>query len=153
MALVVLAATTFAVRELWRRRGTPTVGEALKVGESKTVEFKSVYQWDPDRGEAIPDKRLVILRAIIGFLNADGGTLYISVGEDQSGRPYVCGIEKDLEIFEGNMNELRRNLIQLVASRVGSQFSLCIADHVETVGDDVCWIIFVQRAPKPAFVH
>jgi hypothetical protein len=153
LAFSVLAALSFAVRELWRRRDTPTVEEALKVGESKTVEFKSAYQWDPDKGVALPDKRLAILKAVAGFLNADGGTLYIGIGEDKSGRPYVCGIEKDLEIFSGNMDKLRLDLSHLIASRVGAQFSPCIADDVETIRDNVCWIVSVQRAPKPAFVR
>jgi hypothetical protein len=153
LAFSVLAALGFAARELWRRRDIPTVAEALKVGESKTVEFKSAYQWDPDKGTALPDKRLVILKAIAGFLNADGGALYIGIGEDKSGRPYVCGIERDLEIFSGNMDKLRLDLSHLIASRVGAQFSPCIADHVETIRDNVCWIVSVQRAPKPVFVR
>jgi Putative DNA-binding domain len=154
LAFLVLVAFGFAARELWRRRETPTVEEALKVGESKTVEFKSTYQWDPDKGVALPDKRLVILKAITGFLNADGGTLYIGVGEDRSTkRPYVCGLEKDLDIVSGNLDKLRRDLVQLIGSRVGSEFAPCIADSVETVGNNVCWIVSVQRGPKPAWVH
>jgi hypothetical protein len=153
LAFLVLVAATFAVRELRRRRDRPTVEEALKVGESKTVEFKSTYQWDPNKGLAFPDKRLVILKAVAGFLNADGGTLYIGIGEDKSGYPSVCGLKEDLKIVSGNMDKLRLDLAHLITSRVGAQFSPFIADHVEPVGDNVCWIVSVQSAPKPAFVR
>jgi schlafen family protein len=153
LTFIMLLALGFVARELRRYRHTPTIEEALKVGESKTVEFKSTYQWDPDRGVVLPERRLVILKAISGFLNADGGTLYIGIAEDSSGRPYVCGLAKDLDYVSGNMDKLRRDLVQLVAARVGSQYAPCIAEHVESVGDAVCWIVSVQRAPEPAFVR
>ncbi len=153
LALTVALALAFTVRELLRQQNTLTVQEALKVGESKTVEFKSTYRWDPDQGKDVPDRRLVVLKSIAGFLNADGGTLYIGVGEDRSGRPTVCGLKNDLEIMGGNIDKLRRDLTHLTAARIGTQFAPCIADRIDRVQDELCWVVTAKRAPEPAFVR
>ena len=153
LVLTVALAFAFAVRELLRQQNTLTVQEALKVGESKTVEFKSTYRWDPDQGKDVPDRRLVILKSIAGFLNADGGTIYIGVAEDRSGRPTVCGLKNDLEIMGGNIDKLRRDLTQMTAARIGTQFAPCIADRIDRVQNELCWVVTAKRAPEPAFVR
>ncbi len=117
------------------------------------MEFKSTYHWDPDKGRAIDERRLAILRAIAGFLNADGGTLFIGVQQDNSGQANVRGLREDLELASNNQDELRLRLASQIADRIGSQFSRFVTDRIEQVNGKHCWVVEVKGGPEPAYVR
>lgn len=61
--------------------------------ENNTTEFKSSIVFVPSSSAANIDEQLkTITKTIAGFLNKDGGTIYLGVND--SGK--VCGIESDL---------------------------------------------------------
>ena len=155
LSLVVCLALTivFAAREFSHRRGALTIEEALKVGESKTVEFKSTYHWDVKLGSPKDERRLDVLRSIAGFLNTDGGNLYIGVSEDQSGRPVICGLEDDLRLLNNSKDKLQRSLRDLITTRIGPEFSPFITDRIEEVQSKLCWTVAVDPSPTPVFVR
>jgi hypothetical protein len=146
-------ATVFAAGVFSGRRSTLSVEEALRVGESKTVEFKSTLYWDTKLRQQKEERRLDILRAIGGFLNTDGGNLYIGVSEDQSGRPVLRGVDEDLKLMHNSEDKLQRSLRDLITTRIGAEFSPFITDRIERVQDKLCWIVTVDPSPTPVFVR
>jgi hypothetical protein len=153
IAITGIAAFAFAAHRA-RLRHTPVgLNEALSVGESKTVEFKSTYFWDTSKGKNNDECRLNVLRAIAGFLNADGGTLFIGVAQDDTRHADVCGISGDLNATGGDKDSLRLKLASQIAERIGSPFSRFVSDRIEDIDGKSVWIVDVQPGDEPAWVR
>ena len=80
--------------------------------ETFEVEFKSTARWNLQEG--CKDKRMedAVVKTIAGFLNADGGTLFIGVGDDRQ----IIGLGYDLTLVkpanaDGLVNWLTTHLI------------------------------------------
>jgi hypothetical protein len=151
--LLVLVAIGFVLPELLRSLKSPSVEEAIRIGESKTVEFKSTYRWDTKLGANNDQLRYEVLKAIVGFLNTDGGTLYIGIEEDSAGKGRVRGIAEDLQTERGNTDQLRRNLFDLITERIGKHVAPYVTDRLDTVDGSLCWVISVKRSPIEAFIR
>lgn len=158
IALVTALVTTglgiiFLFPEFFRKPPYLTIEEALKAGEGKHIEFKSTFQCCVGSPEKVNDKRLVILKAIAGFLNGDGGNLFIGIMETPPDPPVLRGIPEDMGLVHDNTDEMRRTLTGLITDRIGRQFSDLISDRIEDRNGKLCWIITVGRSPEPAFVR
>jgi hypothetical protein len=153
LGLVVLSILAFVLREFWRDFEAPTVAEALRVGESKTVEFKSTYHWDVELAAHNDQLRYEVLKAIVAFLNTDGGTIYIGVEEDNAGKGTVRGIAEDVQIERGNIDRLRRNLFDLITDKIGKHVAPYITDRIETIEGALCWVVTVKQSPVEAFIR
>jgi hypothetical protein len=154
----IIALSTFALGlifllpTIFRKHTQVSIDDALKTGEGKHIEFKSTFQCSFGSPEKVNDKRLIILKAIAGFLNGDGGTLFIGIMEQPPDPPFVRGLPEDLELVQNNTDSMRRTLISLIADKIGKQFSDFISDRLEERNGKLCWIITVTRSPEPAFV-
>jgi type I restriction enzyme, R subunit len=87
--------------------------ELIERDESFEVEFKSTARWN--LREKCKDKRIedAVVKTVAGFLNADGGTLFIGVADD--GR--VLGLDHDVPLVkpsngDGFVNWLTTHLIK-----------------------------------------
>lgn len=152
--------SVFLFPMVFLRKRNITIEEALRSGEGKHIEFKSTFQCrvrDESKlhepAEKDNEKRLAILKAIAGFLNGDGGTLFIGIMEQPPDPPFIRGLPEDLELVENNQDSLRRILISIIVDRIGKQFSDLISDRIEDYQGRLCWIISVSRSPEPAFVR
>ena len=92
-----------------------TPSEALPP-ESGTREYKATFEWDSRSGQRNPGLAHASLRTVCAFLNSEGGTLVVGVGDDLS----VIGLEGDFasikdekkeDTFEGRLRELMKNHI------------------------------------------
>jgi type I restriction enzyme R subunit len=120
--------------------------ELIKMGESKTLEFKSTLRWNL-REDKKDDKLIThsVLKTIAAFLNTAGGDLLIGVADDGS----LTGIEQDR--FE-NDDEFMRHLAQAVRNGLGDRASTCIDPKTQIVqGKTVC-LVSCQRSPEPVFL-
>lgn len=142
--LAIVTALALLTRELFGQPREVTLEEALKVGESETIEFKSTFQWDVKQGKRNEDRRLDILKSIAGFLNAKGGILLIGVEEDQNGVPRLCGISEDLNEMGGSKDRLQRLLRDLITERIGPQFAPFIDERFEEHDQKLCWIFLLS---------
>lgn len=126
-----------------------TLEDFLSLEESQTLEFKSSARWNVRAG--IPDKKMehVIVKAICGLLNAEGGTLLIGVNDaadvvglaDDFG---TLGKKQDRDGFELFLRQLLDNALSIpTAGKVKIRF--------ESSGEkDVC-IVSVTPSAKPIF--
>ena len=145
--LIALIVLLFVGHELLNRANRLTLEEALKLGESLTVEFKSTFQWDVYQGKSDNERILDILKSIAGFLNAKGGTLFIGVVEDKTGALTVCGISQDLKLNENSTDKLQRRLHDFITTRIGAKFAPFIEDHFEEAAGQLCWVVVVVACP------
>lgn len=69
----------------WRPTPLTEIEDAMIPPEGQRVEYKASLEWDTGRAARNKDHLTAALRAVCGFLNTEGGTLYIGV--DDSGHP------------------------------------------------------------------
>lgn len=74
------------------RMSAPKKGAKLDLAENSTTEFKTSIIFSPEENRPSSSQPLKIAQELAGFMNADGGDLYLGV--DDSG--YVVGIQNDL---------------------------------------------------------
>lgn len=154
VALVTIVLNlAFIFPHLLRRQSHVTIEDAIKVGEGKHIEFKSTFQCVVGNPEKVVEKRLEILKAIAGFLNGDGGTLFIGIMEAPPAPPIIRGMPEDLEVVQNSTDVMRRTLTGLISDRIGKQYSDLINEHIEERDGKLCWVISVTRSPEPAFVR
>lgn len=103
---------------------TYSIGELVSEGENTEVEFKSTLRINLHTGEKDSKMEFTCLRAMAGFINRQGGTLFIGVADD--GEP--LGIEADKFPSEDKMY---LHLDNLIKERLGSQSMLYIHPRFE----------------------
>ncbi len=112
------------------------------------MEFKSTARFNVRIGGV--DKRLehVIVKAVCGFLNADGGTLLIGV--DDEGR--VLGLEEDMRtISRPGRDSYELYLRQLLDSNLSTPTAGLVSIRFEDgEGREVC-LVSVLSSAKPVF--
>lgn len=113
----IKADTEFAERVAEQLRGAKAFfavssEELLAKDETFDVEFKSTARWNLREGRK--DRRIedAVVKAVAGFLNTDGGTLFIGVDDDGQ----AIGLEHDLPLVkpqnaDGLLNWLTTHLI------------------------------------------
>jgi len=120
--------------------GEDGISALITRDESHHLEFKSTLRWDLAHNRTNKDLEDVAVKAAVGFLNADGGTLVIGVGPDHS----VIGLEHDYESsasikdrdgFERHLNALLRKTVD---AAVLSSFITMTFHAVD--GDDLCQV-------------
>jgi len=99
------------------RVGSASPMEGATLVEGPRVEFKAAFDWNSSRGERSAELRMGVLRTIVGFMNSEGGTLYIGMSDDGT----VTGIQEELrtlqdphpqDVFEGRVREAIKNHIE-----------------------------------------
>jgi hypothetical protein len=130
-------------------RATETVTDLLSSGESETLEFKSSARWNVRAG--MPDKKMeqVVVKAVCGFLNAQGGTLLIGVDDERR----VVGLANDFKTLGAKPD--RDGFELFLRQRLDSDLSVPTAGVIkirfEKMGDlDVC-VVSVAASGRPVF--
>lgn len=123
--------------------------EAILRGENDFVEFKSSMRWDYRENCVNKTLEYVIAKTISGFLNTEGGTLFIGVEDDGD----ICGIEKDYSTIRNkNRDGFRLRFVEIVNNYLGKGFHEYISEKIETIdGKDIC-IVNVSQSGTPVFV-
>jgi hypothetical protein len=132
--------------------------ETIAAGETAYVEFKPAIWYD--YGRAVNDSNYKIkkeenvsdniVRTVAGFLNADGGTLFIGVSDD--GEAY--GLEGDLKLTgRKDLDGLENELNQLISSAVSKEVSAAkIKISLPKFQSQTIAKIDVKKANSPVFM-
>jgi hypothetical protein len=114
-------------------------------GEGPTLEFKSTVRMNLKSGKIGKEIELAWLKGATAFMNTDGGTLLIGVGDDGE----VLGLEPDQ--FE-NEDRCRLHLKNLVNQHVGAELSPFIRFEVGEVDGKTVAVVQCERSPDPVFL-
>ena len=126
-----------------------SAADLIASGESNQIEFKSSARLDKD-GERQQFLEEVIVKAVSGFMNGDGGVLLIGVRDD--GTP--LGIERDLKtVKKGDSDGYELWLHDLFENWLGKNSLPAVNVKFEKVDDfDVCRVA-VQPGLHPVFAN
>ena len=136
----------------------------FKAEEGQNLEYKSSIAFDSRTSNLDIDKQMrKILKSIAGFMNADGGTLYIGVKDNG----VVRGIEDDFqhlntgsrevdefsgqyrENVDGFENKIRNSVSQYLSSLAGALFEF----NTESHNDKIVARIDVAKAYAPIYYN
>ena len=125
--------------------------------EDSKKEFKSSIVYPA--GDTVPDidKQLgIICRTIAGFMNANGGTLYIGVSD--SG--YVCGIEGDYShlndgseefTYKENDDQYMLKITNRICSVLGRTAGTLIDMEIKEEDDKKYCVVEIKKASRPVW--
>lgn len=127
----------------------------IEQGEGLFLEFKETMRYDGRKGEISKELEKVIAKTIVGFLNADGGTLIIGVNDDGK----VTGLENDYKTLpKKNRDGFENHISMLIKTMIGLAFAKYVNVSFEAIEDketkqmkDIC-MITVHEGHKPAYV-
>ena len=125
-----------------------TVAELIDNDEDATVEFKATARWDLREGKPNKVMEDVIVKAVAGFLNTDGGTLLIGVDDDGQ----AVGLSHDYtrvkpQNGDGFVNWLTTHLINALGQAAVMRTRARITEHD---GHEICRLD-VGRSSQPVW--
>ena len=137
--------------------------EKIQRGESESVEFKESFMFDVRRFRNNGDRELKeilkdnVPKAIAGFGNKNGGTLYLGVSD--SGE--ISGLEDDFDVMQVNADgfeRIVRDLIKKSFNRRGEPqsqqiFGILDKPKMLTLKGKSVYKIKINRSKKPCIVY
>ena len=93
----------------------------LSISENEKLEFKETWTFDvrksKEQNQNVKNSKLKLscIKTIAGFMNSDGGNLFIGVTDDNS----IEGLESDLTFTNGSMDRLLVNINGDLHSAIG----------------------------------
>lgn len=129
---------------------TTRAAMALMVGdEGQHLEKKETLSWNvrsEQRDKAVEHSAI---KTVAGFLNADGGVLYIGVSDD--GVP--TGVEPDLRVLNMDLDRYELHLRGLLTKNLGdATVSTAVAIRFHPVDEKSVCEVRVDRSPYPAYI-
>lgn len=127
------------------------IHELIKQDESYNLEFKSTFSWNIE--EKKPDKKMKfsVLKTIIGFMNANGGTLLIGVTDDHD----ILGLEKDFESnWKGNKDGFLLDFRGFIEKQIGmNNYNRYIThEFIEVNGKEIL-NVQIEKSLDPIFIR
>jgi len=108
--------------------------EEIQGGEGDYQEFKSTLRRNLHTGENDPKMEFAVLRTIAGFLNRNGGKLFVGIADDGT----AIGLNED---GFPNEDKLLLHLTNLINSRIGTTFNFYIEFNIEDYLDKRALVI------------
>jgi predicted HTH transcriptional regulator len=122
----------------------------IKNGETEKVEFKSTLRYDFVHHGANKELSKVMARSISGFLNSDGGNLFIGIADN--GEP--IGIENDIKVLtKQNDDGFLSTLYQIVIDYIGTDFCHKVHPNILELENKKICSIKIDPSDKPAWFH
>jgi hypothetical protein len=121
------------------------IRKIIEAGESDRLEFKSTLRWNLKSGKAGKEIELASLKTIAAFLNSDGGTLLVGVGDNGE----LHGVEPDG--FD-NDDKYLRHFSSLFNQHIGLEFSEYIEFDLKEIGDTKIFMVNCSRSQQPVFL-
>ena len=138
-----------AVANLTDHQSASNIQTLLEQSEGANLEFKASLRYDIRKNEVSKEIERAIMKTVVGFLNADGGTILIGVNDAGT----VCGLKNDYQSLpKKNRDGFENHFATLLKTMVGLTFAKYVQIYFDNIsGEDVCHIR-VQASHKPAYL-
>ncbi len=118
----------------------------INLGEGNNIEFKSTVRMNLNKGKPGKEIEFAWLKAVVAFLNSNGGTLLIGVADNGK----ILGLEADN--FENN-DRCLLHIKNLFNHHIGAEFSDFVDFFLLIVEDKKIVTVDCQEAGKPVFLR
>ena len=121
----------------------------LAGGESQTVEFKSTLRWNLRAQTVDSVIEHAIVKTICGFMNAEGGTLFIGVDDDGK----VLGLNEDVKTLgsKASLDGFELHLRQVLNAALSIPTAGIVTISFERLGDLDIAIVRAAPSGNPVF--
>jgi len=125
------------------------VSHIIEEGEGFLTEFKETLRYDRRRKIVNKEVERMVMKTIVAFLNAKGGTILIGVSDDGS----VVGLEDDYKTLpKKNRDGFENHLSMLVKTMIGLPFAKYVSVKFEKIkGVEIC-LVSVGESHRPAYL-
>ena len=126
------------------------VRSLVPADENDRTEFKSSLRWDIRENRLNQDLEKMVIKTLAGFLNAEGGTLFIGVNDDGK----AIGLAGDYDSFSKKKNRdgFELHLWSIINRDLGADLSRCLAVQFHKIdGREICRVS-IDPSPRPVFV-
>lgn len=115
--------------------------------EDQHREFKTsiVYPADNRMKPDLHRQTMEIMNTICGFLNADGGTLYLGVNNEG----VACGLESDIEYFNGSLDKFDLHVRNSVVRHIGVEANGSISVSYPPAGNRLVYAMEIKPCMHP----
>ena len=117
----------------------------IEQGEGAEVEFKSTVRTNLKSGKPGKEIELAWLKAVVAFLNSNGGTLLLGVDDDG----VLVGLAADN--FD-NPDRCLLHIKNLLNQHIGAEFARCLEVTLVEDGDNQAVLIECRPATEPVFL-
>lgn len=127
--------------------------------ENEKKEFKSSIVYPAGKTTPDIDEQLgIICRTIAGFMNSNGGTLYIGVSDNG----YICGIENDYShlndgrdnyTYKANDDHYMLKITNRICDCLGKMAGTLISMRIEKADGHKYCIVEISKAPVPIWFN
>lgn len=151
-SILVLLVVNFVMNKMGIRKPEPDrtpVAVLMAAGEGHRVEFKQTARWNVHTKGRDAKIELVIAKTVVGFLNADGGTLLIGVNDAGE----AVGLDEDLGLMKHpDVDRYELWLGDHLERCLGKPALRGVAVSFEPVDDQMVCRIDVEPSPEPVFL-
>ncbi len=128
----------------------------IEKGESKFIEFKETLSLDVRKqsDKSYQSKKesyieLAVLKTIAGFLNSEGGELFIGVNDQGK----LLGIKNELDkLHKSSKDKMQLHLKNLIKENIGSSFNNFIITDLKNLGDQEIIHVICNKSDKEVFI-
>lgn len=153
--LGVTLALLFMVRQkifqlTGKRDKLEEIKELIAAGENQQVEFKSTLRWDLHQFK--PNKALetVVAKTIVGFMNTQGGHLFIGIDDDGQLR----GLQEDYATLKKpGRDGFEQYIMELISNKLGTNFCTLVAISFYKIEMYEFCYLAIKRAGYPVYLH
>lgn len=123
--------------------------EIINKGENENVEFKSSARWDFKLNCNNKELQRMIIKSIAGFLNLNGGILFIGVDDNKK----ILGIQDDLNTLKKkNIDGYMLFITELISDKIGKQFNQYIFIEFPIISEKTICVLKIDKSITAAFV-
>ena len=121
----------------------------IRLGESKTLEFKETLSMDVRKGTKEKYIEGAALKTIAALLNSKGGTLLVGVTDAGE----VVGVKREMdEFFKGSRDELLKHFKNIVRRSIGEEFYPLVEYELVLVDQAPVLRVDCRMSDRPCFL-
>lgn len=126
------------------------IKELIAAGENQQVEFKSTLRWDLHQIKSNKALEDVVAKTITGFMNTQGGHLFIGIDDDGKLR----GLQEDYATLKKpGRDGFEQYIMELISNKLGTNFcTLVTVSFYEIETYDVCHLS-IKTSRSPVYLH
>ena len=119
-------------------------------GEGDKIEFKSSLQYDFRTGNKNRDLEFQVVKTIAGFLNSNGGTLFIGVKDDST----IIGLDNDYKLNKKKQNKdgFLLTLENVISNYFKKDINLYLKKSIELIDNKEICVIRVEKSDTPIYL-
>jgi hypothetical protein len=118
----------------------------IRQGEQERVELKSTLRWNLKSNKSGPEIAKAWLKTLVAFLNTDGGTLFIGVGDDGE----ILGIDADRF---ANEDKYLLHFNNLIKQHVGLEQAAHLSVAIRSVEGKSILVVDSEKSADPVFLR